>query len=69
MRDLGQIQYSELANDIRRGWVDIADVIVVNTTVCVKDGDRLSVRIHCASERGAQSVLAILQGEEDCPSC
>ena len=29
MRDLGQIQYSELANDVRRGWVDIADVIVV----------------------------------------
>ena len=69
MRDLGQIQYSELANDIRRGWVDIADVIVVNTTVCVKDGDRLSVRIHCASEHGAEQVIAILRGEEGCETC
>lgn len=69
MRDLGQIQYSELANDVRRGWVDIADVIVGNSSVCVKDGDKLSVRIHCASQHGAKAVLAILQGEEDCPSC
>jgi len=69
MKSLGEIQYSELLHAIQIGYVDIANVVVVGSTVCEKKGDALIRHIPCASEHGAGVVRAILAREAGCEGC